>query len=179
MMINTENSCAFAGHRPDHFQFGYDENHPDCIALKQVLRKAVLSLIGKGITTYYSGMALGVDTWSAELILELKVQYPELRLIAVLPCETQANKWTAEQRERYFDLLPKCDEVIYTGKRYTKTCIFECNRYMVDHAKYLLAVYNGQERGGTAYTVRYAKKKSRKVLIIYPGTEPIMCREKP
>ncbi len=86
--MDIQNCCAFTGHRPAHFSFKYDETHPDCIAIKEAMGKAVLSLIGQGITTYYTGMALGVDIWGAELILELKEQYRELKLIAVLPCET-------------------------------------------------------------------------------------------
>lgn len=164
--MEIETSCAFTGHRPTHFSFGYDETHLDCIALKEAIRKEVVTLINCGIKTFYTGMALGVDTWSAELVLEQKAQHPELKLIAVLPCETQANSWTITQRERYFNLLPKCDEVVYVSKQYTRTCMFERNRYMVDHARYLIAVYDGEKRGGTAYTVSYARRLSRQIIII-------------
>ena len=43
------------------------------------------------------------------------------------------------------------------------------NRYLVDHAACLLAVYNGEWRGGTAMTVRFAKKQGREVIIIDPN----------
>ncbi len=164
--MNIENSCAFTGHRPAHFAFGYNENHPDCIALKEEMRKEVIALIEVGVTTYYSGMALGVDIWGVELVLELKKEHPELELIAVLPCETQANRWSDTQRERYFSLLPSCDEVIYVSRHYTPTCVLDRNRYMLDHAKHLLAVYDGRENGGTAHTVTYAKKKEHNIIII-------------
>ena len=42
------------------------------------------------------------------------------------------------------------------------------NRYLIDHAAYLLAVYNGQRRGGTAMTVRYARKLGREIITIDP-----------
>ena len=45
------------------------------------------------------------------------------------------------------------------------------NRYLVDHAACLLAVYNGEWRGGTAMTVRYARKLKRTVHII----DPVSC----
>ncbi len=34
----------------------------------------------------------------------------------------------------------------------------------------LLAVYNGEKRGGTAATVRYALKAKRKIIYIIPDT---------
>ncbi len=42
------------------------------------------------------------------------------------------------------------------------------NRYLVDHAACLLAVYNGEQRGGTAMTVRYAKKLGREIIVVNP-----------
>lgn len=44
--------------------------------------------------------------------------------------------------------------------------MLERNRYLVDHAAKLLAVYNGERRGGTAMTVRYAQKLKRQIIIL-------------
>ena len=95
---------------------------------------------------FLTGMAQGVDQWAAEIVLAMKRSYPHIQLIAVLPCETQANKWSQEQRERYFNTLAVCDDVITLNARYTPQCMLERNRYMVDHAGYLLAVYDGGEK---------------------------------
>ena len=48
--------------------------------------------------------------------------------------------------------------------------MFERNRWMVDHAQYVLAFYNGGATGGTAYTVRYALGKGKSVVAIDPET---------
>ena len=61
--------------------------------------------------------------------------------------------------------------MIYVSKDYHKDCMLERNRYLVDHAVKLLAVYNGERRGGTAMTVRYARKLRREVIIIDPSAE--------
>ena len=163
-------TCTFTGHRPSSFSFGYDEENVNCQKLKLLMASQTQLLIENGVSTFFTGMALGVDIWGAEMILEFKKQRPDLQLIAVLPCETQANKWSVEQRERYFDTLAECDDVITLNARYTPQCMQERNRYMVDHANYILAVYNGSGKGGTAYTVRYAQEKKRKIIVIRPDT---------
>ena len=163
-------SCAFTGHRPTRFSFGYNEDDEKCQRLNRVMEEQIEKLIAAGVTDFYTGMALGVDTWAAEIVLDLKEKYSDLKLTAVLPCETQANDWTVEQRKRYFDTLAVCDEVVTLHKKYTRSCMFERNRYLVDHAEYLLAVYDGGERGGTAYTVKYGKQKERKIIIIDADT---------
>lgn len=164
--MKHENVCAFTGHRPSHFHFKYDESHPDCVKLKENMRTEILTMIEKDITTYLSGMALGVDIWGAEIVLELKTRFPQLKLIAVLPCETQANNWTVQLRERYFNILSRCDDVIYISRRYTSRCMFKRNQYLVDHAAHIMAVYDDGGRGGTAFTVTYAKKKDRAITLI-------------
>ena len=47
------------------------------------------------------------------------------------------------------------------------------NRFLIDHAAALLAVYNGERRGGTAATMRYAQKMGREIVVIHPITRLI------
>ena len=49
----------------------------------------------------------------------------------------------------------------------TSDCMDKRNRYMVDHADYILAVWNGCP-SGTGNTVRYAHKKGKTVIVINP-----------
>ncbi len=60
--------------------------------------------------------------------------------------------------------------MVYVSREYSKGCMLERNRYLVDHAACLLAVYNGEWRGGTAMTVRYARKLERKIIVLNPNT---------
>ena len=65
-------SIAFTGHRPARFSFGYDENNDTYINLKAVISEWIEAFISIGIKTFYSGFALGVDIWAAEIVLEMK-----------------------------------------------------------------------------------------------------------
>lgn len=31
--------CTFTGHRPQYFKFGFNENHEDCIKIKNLLKR--------------------------------------------------------------------------------------------------------------------------------------------
>ena len=144
-------SCAFTGHRPKKFPWGYNETDTRCVALKQTLTREIVKLIEAGYTDFLSGMAEGADTWAAMVVLALKKENPALKLHCVLPCEGQG-----------------ADEVVYVSREYSKDCMLKRNRYLVDHAACLLAVYNGEWRGGTTMTVRYARKLGREVIILNP-----------
>lgn len=167
-------TCAFTGHRPSSYRFGYDEEHPDCAKLKILMTTQIVALIDNGVNTFLTGMALGADIWGAELVLRFKKKYPDIKLIAVLPCETQADRWSVEQRERYFNILAECDETVYISRHYTSDCMFRRNRWLVDHASFVIAIYNGSPKGGTAYTVQYAASKHRALISINPDTLTVM-----
>lgn len=163
-----ERSCAFTGHRPKKFPWGYHEADTRCAALKQTLTEQIAKLVEAGYTDFLSGMAEGTDTWAALAILTLKKEYPALKLHCILPCEGQADRWSISARELYFSILEQADNVTYIGREYSKNCMLKRNLYLVDHAACLLAVYNGEQRGGTAMTVRYARKLGREIIIIDP-----------
>lgn len=160
--------CAFTGHRPKSFPWGYDESAPGCVLLKEVLAAQISALADRGVTDWLSGMAQGVDLWCAQIVLDLKKKNPALKLHAILPCEGQESKWTAAAQALYRSILEQADEVVYVNRNYSANCMLERNRYMVDLASILLAVYNGAYRSGTGMTVRYAQKLGREIIIIDP-----------
>ena len=50
---------------------------------------------------------------------------------------------------------------------YTPNCMHRRNRYMVDHASRLIALYNGLgERGGTLSTLHYALERGVEIDIV-------------
>lgn len=44
--IKNMKSCAFTGHRPQNLPFGFREDDERCTALKKILKKQIISLIG-------------------------------------------------------------------------------------------------------------------------------------
>ena len=154
-----EAACAFTGHRPKSFPWGYDENAPSCVLLKEVLASQISALAEQGVTDFLSGMAQGVDLWCAQIVLDLRKKNPALKLHAILPCVCQ---------EHYRSILAQANEVIYVGQEYSRNCMLKRNRCLVDHSSILLAVYNGTYQSGTGMTVRYAQRLKREIIIIDP-----------
>ena len=161
-------ACAFTGHRSAKLPWRYDETAPGCIALTAVLEQQVIALAEKGVTDFISGMALGTDMICAQIVLALRQKNPAVKLHCVLPCRTQAERWTASSREAYQMILAQADTSTFVSRDYTPDCMLKRNRFLVDHAAALLAVYNGEYRGGTAMTVRYARKLRRELWIVNP-----------
>lgn len=166
-------SCAFTGHRPQFFPWGYNENDSRCIELRAVLYRQINALVHEGYTDFLCGMALGVDTWTAQAVLLLRKEHPELKLHCILPCVGQENYWTEQAKVRYVSIIKQADSRVYTSRRYYKNCMIDRNKFMVDHANLLFAIYGGNPKSGTAFTVSYARKQGKRVMILDPWTHRI------
>jgi len=147
------------------------------VELKAVLTEQIRLLAEAGVTQFLSGMAEAVDTWAALSVLDLREKNPAIKLHCILPCTAQAEKWSASSQEIYRSILERADSVVYVSRDNHKNCMLDRNRFMVEYASTLLAVYNGEQRGGTAATVRYARKMGREIIVIDPITRLISHEE--
>ncbi len=148
-------TCCFTGHRhlPD--------NQKEEIAER--LEEAVVTLIHSGYLFFGAGGALGFDTLCAKTVLRLRQSYPEIKLILVLPCVSQADWWPPADRAVYRDIMKRADKIVYTSQEYTKDCMFKRNRHLVDNSSACIC-YQTRGTGGTAYTVEYARKHGLRII---------------
>lgn len=142
--------CAFSGHRA----VPAEAAEP----LRRLLREKIAALAAEGTSGFLCGGAMGFDTLAAEMVLEARSRFPEVTLTLALPCPEQADRWPPRARQEYEAIREAADEVVYLSDRYTRFCMMQRNRYLVDHASLLLC-YLTKPTGGTAGTVKYALQK--------------------
>lgn len=166
-ILNSTTLC-FTGHRSQKLPWGFNENDERCKAMKKKLREQIELAIKRGYNTFITGMALGFDMICAEIVLELKKKYPNIKLIGALPCRNQDCKWPPKQQERYRNLLEKLDAIRCVNDEYTgPECMLERNRYMINNSSMVIALFNGQP-GGTKKTIDYAREQGKEIVIIEP-----------
>ena len=161
-------TLAFTGLRPHKLPWGFDESKPAALALIIAVKERLIRLIeDNSIRQFISGMAMGIDTICAEIVLELKESYPDITLTAAVPCKDQDMLWPQKQRDRYARILGQCDAVHVVSETYSDDCMNKRNKWMVDNCDILLAVWN-RKPGGTGNTVKYAKSKGVELIILDP-----------
>ena len=159
-------TCCFTGHRPQKLPWRFDETDERCTELKLKISTEIEKAIQRGYTHFISGMALGCDIYFAEAVLNLKLIYPHIELECAIAYETQTSKWSSHWRERYFDIVAKCDKETLLARRYYNGCLMERNIYMVDKSSLLIAAYIENKRSGARNTFTYAKAKRIKIISI-------------
>ena len=150
-----DKTACFTGHR----KIAFEQQRYVAERLKQTIEELILDRY----CYFGTGGALGFDTLAAQCVLFLKKQYSHIMLILVLPCVTQTSGWNKEDIAIYEEIKNQADKVVYTSKDYSKECMFKRNRHLVDYSSVCVA-YLTKTRGGTAYTVNYAKQKNIRVI---------------
>ncbi len=98
-------TCGFLSHIPTRFKFGWDEEDPLCIDLKQVILQQIQRLRQTGYSSFYIVPDSGAGLWTGEILNLLCHDDPSLLFQCLLPHEETATKWSPELRARYFALL--------------------------------------------------------------------------
>ena len=148
-------TCCFTGHR--------SLSNEEKLKVAVRLREIIAVQIKAGVVFYGAGGARGFDALAALTVLDMKKEYPQLRLILVLPCEDQTRGWRSEDIAVYEDIKRRSDKVVYVSRGYTPDCMHRRNRHLVDHSGTCIC-YLTRSSGGTAYTVDYARKKGLRII---------------
>ena len=167
-MKNNRKTVCFTGHRPQTLPFGFDETDIKCVNMKQKLTKKICELIeNEDVIHFISGMAIGVDMICAEIVLELKSEYTHITLECAIPCENQSDRWSEIYKQRYRQIISRCDKKTVLQKEYTNTCMHKRNEYMIKNSDIVIAVWNGT-KSGTGYTVECARKNKKIIYVLNP-----------
>ena len=147
--------CCFTGHR--------NIDGATLAQLSRLLDSVLDRLIADGVTVFRTGGAVGFDTLAALKVLERRASIPTISLELYLPCRDQADAWGERSREYYDYILAEADRVEYLYDAYVKGCMLARNRRLVEGSQFCIG-YCTSARGGSAYTLDYAKKKGLRVI---------------
>lgn len=150
----NEKTCCVTGHR--------DIPKEQIAYVEQELRHQVQEAIKDGYTHFISGFAEGTDLIFASIVAEEEERHPNLFLEAAIP---YANRLKIKD-DTFQTLIQSCDRVMVVREQYIPSCFMQRNRYMVGESQRVIAVYDGREKGGTLYTMRYAHILKREIYVI-------------
>lgn len=151
-------TCCFTGHR---------DISPDALLdIEKRLVNELRALISQGVIYFGAGGARGFDALAAQAVLGLReTEFPQIRLILVLPCEGQTRGWSTHDISLSENIRARANKTVCLAPHYYAGCMQRRNRYLVEHSGVCLC-YLTREGGGTAGTVRYARGRGLRVINI-------------
>lgn len=112
--MKNQTAC-FTGHRKIPF---FQKRR-----LKAKVKSAITDAIRNGYRYFGAGGALGFDMLAAQTVLELKADYPDIKLILVLPCFNQTRGWAQEDVKEYERIKAAADKVTYIYRKSITTVV--------------------------------------------------------
>lgn len=141
---------CFTGHRPEKL------TRSDR-AIRRDLEKEIRQAVADGLNVFITGMARGVDVWAAQIVLMLRDEGCDVKLMCACPYDGFECGWSQEWQLQYKEILSAADFVKYVCEGYSRSCFQVRNEWMVNHSARVIAVFNG-EKSGTKNTIDYAAK---------------------
>lgn len=138
--------------------------------MPDLLTRAINFAYSEGCRDFFSGGAVGFDTFAAREVIRFRISHPDVRLVMMLPCISQDEKWSPSQRDAYSYVLKNADEVIYVSEDYTSDCMRKRNLALAERADILIS-YVSYSKSGSAQTENMAKRLGKRVYNLYPTLE--------
>ncbi|MBE6758820.1 MAG: DUF1273 domain-containing protein [Ruminococcaceae bacterium] len=149
--------CVVAGHRPERLKI--EEQR-----VREFLEREIKAAYNSGMNVFICGMARGVDQWAADIVLKMKKNHPDIRLICALPYSGFEQMWSEKDKRKGEEIIAQADLIRVICGGYERSCFQRRNRWMVERASRLIAVWNGQP-SGTADTIKRACETGMEVII--------------
>jgi uncharacterized phage-like protein YoqJ len=115
-------------------------------------------------------MSWGFDLAAGRIVAEYKATHPYVELIAVEPFEGFRQMFTGEDAACYDALMAAADERIVVSNEKQGAYMLR-NDFLVDNASIVVAWWDNLPTGGTAYTVKRARKSRVEVVNLYPDPQ--------
>jgi uncharacterized phage-like protein YoqJ len=161
----------------------FDDKHPGIPIIKKAIQNQLIALMDSGLEWVILGGQLGVETWTAELILEMKEEYPNLKFAIITPFLDQEKNWNELKQEKYRTLLHQADfQTSVTKKPYEAPWQFiERNKFILRNSDGMLLVYDEENEGSPKFIKKlaeqYAEKNEYELFVINAYDLQVMAEE--
>lgn len=115
-----------------------------------------------GMEEAISGLALGADTWWAQIAVSKGIP-----LAAYIPYPQQADRWSAENRAEWQKFRSAAHREVLLGDAYAIHLLFSRNDAMIRDCDLAVAVWQpSRKSGGTTDAVKKIRKIGKPLVII-------------
>ncbi|WP_290719880.1 MULTISPECIES: DUF1273 domain-containing protein [Exiguobacterium] len=150
---------AITGYKPNELGI-FDQKHPGIRVLKAAYRERMIRLIeDRGTEWFITNASPGCEIWACEVVLELKEDYPHIRLGILLPFLEQEARWKEPVQAQYLSILEQADFVeAISQKPYTDPSqLRNKTEFMIQKSQGLLSVFDEEHGGSAKFLVERAR----------------------
>lgn len=139
----------------------FKEDDPRISFIKAAIKKRLITFIEEGLEWVIISGQMGVELWTAELILDLKEEY-EIQLGIFPPFEHQEKRWPEPLQEKYQEISMLADfyKPLYKGDYQGAYQFRAKNMWFVEKSDASLLLMDEEYPGSVGYFYEAAKQAS-------------------
>ncbi|WP_456274278.1 DUF1273 domain-containing protein [Bacillus sp. AK031] len=128
--------------------------------IKKAIQKQLESLLEEGLEWVLISGQMGTELWAAEVVFDLQLDYPDLKLAILTPFLKQEENWNEKNKEYYDMILSQADFVDSVSKQpYTSPAQFRNKDNLLLHkSDTVVVLYDEEKEGSPQYFYRMAKQ---------------------
>ncbi|WP_100408060.1 DUF1273 domain-containing protein [Bacillus solitudinis] len=161
----------------------FDQKHQGIRFIKKALEQRIRELVDDGIEWFIISGQLGVELWAAEVVIDLKKEYPHIQLAVLTPFLNQEERWQETTKLFYTEIINQADFVDSITKRpyENPTQLRLKNEFIISKADGLLILFDEDKPGSPLYYLDIAKKKQEKndfpIILITPQDLDLLVQD--
>jgi len=157
--METIKTLLLTGYRS--YELGvFQEKDPKITIIKKAIKNNLRQYTEAGLEWVIVGGNLGVEMWGAEVISQLKLDYPQLHLGVVFPFAEFGEQWNEGNQEKLLRLKQEADYAdSVSHKAYQNPQQLQNHtNFLLQHSDGLLAVFDPEFPGKPKYLLDAAYK---------------------
>lgn len=147
------------------FEIGvFQDNDPKITVIKKVLKREISDYLNAGLEWVLVSGNLGTEIWSAEVVAELKNDYPDLKLGIIYPFKEFGSNWNEKNQANLTKIEGLADYVNSVSHQpYQSPAQLKMHtKFLLEHSGASLLVYDKEYSGKTEYFLKDAELFSEK-----------------
>ncbi len=138
----------------------FNDKHPGIAVIKKALYDQLYQLCDAGLEWVVISGQLGVESWAAETVLELKKEFPNVKYSVITPFLEQEKNWNEQKQTQYIHIINNADFVTSVTKRpYEAPWQFiEKDKFIINNTDGMLLIYDEDNEGSPKYILKLVEK---------------------
>ncbi|MHD0397695.1 SLOG family protein [Staphylococcus simulans] len=134
----------------------FKDDAPEVKYLKLFLKNKIQNLVEEGLEWLLIQGQLGIEMWTAEVVLDLQQDYPELKLGVITPFQNHTERWNEQNQLKYQQIIEGADfhdsvhHAPYEGPFQFK----QTDQFMLDHTDMTILIYDEEQEASPKFFKR-------------------------
>lgn len=145
-------SIYFTGYKPFELNI-FNDDQPEVKVIKAYIKELIENEIEEGLEWVIISGQLGFELWTAEVTIDLKNKYPDLKLAVLTPFLNHFNKWNETNQKKYQNIVMNADYVnaIHQSEYQGAFQFQQANDFILDNTDKTILFYDDEQEASPKY----------------------------